>query len=115
MKPLLEDYAYLWLEPIRIEVSPPSEPPGGDDGLRLPHVFTVAIGTAPELMQAAASRLLRLSQDEIKQHAEDAILAQLARATDQARAAEGRPDPATLESNLRSELAKLGLELVNFR
>lgn len=97
----------------------PAEASGRGDGLRLPHVFTVAIGTTPELMQAAAIRLLGLGQGDIKQLAEDAIIGQLADAAATAGAAGGAPDTATLlaalEASLRSELAKLGLVLVNFR
>jgi flotillin len=117
--PLLQDYAFLSLEPIRIEVSLPPEASGGSEGLRLPHVFTVAIGTTPELMQAAAIRLVGLGQDEIKQLAEDVILGELGEAAAAAGAAGGRPDTATfhaaLVANLHSELAKLGLVLVNLR
>jgi len=64
--PLLQDYAWLALEPIRFEVARQKAASGRTISDPLPRVFSVAIGTTPELMQNAAVRLLGLDQSEIK-------------------------------------------------
>jgi len=117
--PLFQDYGFLSLEPIRIEVSRQVTSSGKTIADPLPRVFSVAIGTTPEAMQSAAIRLLGLSADEIRQHAEDVIVAQLDRLLDAIEAGEveaGSDDYyQRLESSLGTELAQLGLVLINFR
>jgi flotillin len=117
--PLFQDHAWLSLEPIRVEVSRQVSSSGKTIGDPLPRVFSVAIGTTPELMQTAAARLLGLTSDEIKQHAEDLIVAQLDRLLDPIEA--GRLQPGDdeyyhrLETSLAAELSQLGLVLINVR
>ena len=117
--PLFQDYGFLALEPIRIEVSRQTTSSGGTISDPLPRVFSVAIGTAPELMQAAAARLLGLAEGEIKRHAEDIIVAQLDRLLDAIESGELEPGSDAcyerLESSLGAKLAPLGLVLINFR
>ena len=45
--------------------------------VNVPSVFTVAIGTTPELMQNAAIRLLGLNRLQVSKQAEDMIFGQL--------------------------------------
>jgi flotillin len=117
--PLLQDYGWLSLEPIRIEVSRQRTSSGKTISDPLPRVFSVAIGTEPELMQAAAERLLGLAEGEIKHHAEDVIVAQLDRLLDAIESGELQAGSDAyyerLESSLGAELAPLGLVLINFR
>src|SRR5262245_35670511 len=56
--PLIQDYAYLSLEPIQISI--PLKDALSIENIRVsvPSVFTVAVGTEPEVMQNAAIRLL---------------------------------------------------------
>src|SRR6478752_4243162 len=56
--PLLQDYAYLSLEPIQIEVPLKGALSIENIRVNVPSVFTVAIGTDAETMQNAAIRLL---------------------------------------------------------
>jgi uncharacterized membrane protein YqiK len=56
--PVFQDYSFLSLEPIRVEISRQVTSSGKTIADPLPRVFSVAIGTEPELMQAAAARLL---------------------------------------------------------
>src|SRR5438876_3104892 len=58
--PLVQDYEYLNLEPIQIEVPLRGALSIENIRVNVPSVFTVAIGTEPELMQNAAIRLLGL-------------------------------------------------------
>jgi len=117
--PLVQDYAWLALEPIRVDVARQKTSSGRTIADPLPRVFSVAIGTKPELMEAAAARLLGLSEGEIKRHAEDVIVAQLDRLLDaiESGTLEAGSDAyyQRLESSLEAELAPIGLVLINFR
>ena len=68
--PLIQDHAYLSLEPIQIEIPLKGALSIENIRVNVPSVFTVAIGTEPEVMQNAAIRLLGLNTEEIKQQAE---------------------------------------------
>ena len=59
--PLIQDYAYLSLEPIQIEVPLRGALSSENIRVNVPSVFTVAIDTKPEVMQNAAVRLLGLT------------------------------------------------------
>ena len=69
--PLIQDYAYLSLEPIQIEVPLRGALSAENIRVNVPSVFTVAIDTKPEVMQNAAIRLLGLSTAEIRKQAEE--------------------------------------------
>ena len=58
--PLIQDYAWLSLEPMQIEIPLRGALSMENIRVNVPSVFTVAIGTTPELMQNAAIRLLGL-------------------------------------------------------
>ena len=61
--PLIQDYAWLSLEPMQIEIPLRGALSMENIRVNVPSVFTVAIGTTPELMQNAAIRLLGLNSD----------------------------------------------------
>lgn len=111
--PLIQDFAWLDLEPVEVELPPgvADRPPAG---VAVPRSFTVAVGTTPELMNAAAQRLLGLTPDEVRRRARDVIAGTVERALV---APAGTPDDflAALEPALRRDLAGLGLVLVSFR
>src|SRR5271165_3231444 len=65
--PLIQDHAFLNLEPIQIEIPLKGALSAENIRVSVPSVFTVAIGTDLEVMTNAAIRLLRLSVEEIKQ------------------------------------------------
>src|SRR5207245_11016732 len=75
--PLIQDFAYLTLEPKQIEVPLKGALSIENIRVNVPSVFTVAIGTEPEVMQNAAIRLLGLSTQEIQHPASDIIFGQL--------------------------------------
>src|SRR5438034_8062183 len=64
--PLIQDYAYLNLDPIQIEVPLKGALSMENIRVNVPSGFTVAIGTDAETMQNAAIRLLNLGTQEIK-------------------------------------------------
>ena len=115
--PLLEDYAYLSLEPVQIEIPLRGALSFENIRVNVPSVFTVAIGTEPALMQQAAIRLLGLSVGEIRKQAEEMIFGQLR----QVIASMGIEDINRnrdkflehIQSSLEPELAKIGLQLIN--
>ena len=113
--PLLQDYAWLSLEPMRLEVS--SHHRGADRTLDfpVPRFFTAAIGTTPELMQNAAIRLLGLSFKEIEQFVDDIITAQLSKLIDTMIADGTGDDRETFYSQLDTMLEEeLALKQANF-
>ena len=75
--PLIQDYAYLSLEPIQIEVPLRGALSAENIRVNVPSVFTVAIDTKPEVMQNAAVRLLGLTVGDIRKQAEEIIFGQL--------------------------------------
>src|SRR5262249_30245793 len=75
--PLVQDYAFLALEPIQIEIPLKGALSMENIRVNVPSVFTVAVGTDPPTMQNAAIRLLGLNTQEVKQQAGDIIFGQL--------------------------------------
>src|SRR6476620_3191783 len=75
--PLVQDHAYLSLEPMQIEIPLKGALSMENIRVNVPSVFTVAIGTEPEVMQGAAIRLLGLNAQEIKEQVEHMIFGQL--------------------------------------
>lgn len=115
--PLLEDYAYLSLEPVQIEIPLRGALSVENIRVNVPSVFTVAIGTEPALMQQAAIRLLGLSVGEIRKQAEEMIFGQLRQVIASMRIDEINRDRDTflehIQRSLEPELAKIGLQLIN--
>ena len=60
--PLLQDYAYLSLEPMQIEIPLRGALSMENIRVNVPSVFSIAIGTTQELMQNAAIRLLGMQR-----------------------------------------------------
>src|SRR5438445_12583052 len=75
--PLLQDHAFLSLEPIQIEIPLKDALSVENIRVNVPSIFTVAIGIEPEVMQNAAIRLLGLNIMQVKQQAQDIIFGQL--------------------------------------
>src|SRR6476659_7671769 len=71
--PLIQDYDWLTLEPMQIEI--PLRDALSIENIRVsvPSVFTVAVGTEPAVMQNAAIRLLGLAPQQIIKQSQDII------------------------------------------
>jgi len=115
--PLIQDYGWLSLDPMRVEVPLRVALSAEKTRVNLPSAFTVAIGTTPELMQNAAIRLLGLSTEEIQKQAQDIISSQW-RQVVASMAVEGiNADrdklPDRIKELLEPELRKIGLVLIN--
>jgi flotillin len=115
--PLIQDHAYLNLEPIQIEVPLKGALSSENIRVNVPSVFTVAIGTDPEFMQNAAIRLLGLNTEEVKHQAEHIIFGQLRQVIASMRIEDINRHREqflqNIQTSLEPELKKIGLVLIN--
>jgi len=115
--PIIQDYSYLSLEPIQIEVPLKDALSSENIRVNVPSVFTVAIGTEPELMQNAAIRLLGLNSASVKKQAEDIIFGQLRQVIASMKIEDINRDReqflSSIQNSLEPELRKIGLVLIN--
>jgi flotillin len=115
--PLIQDYAFLSLEPIQIEVPLRGALSAENIRVNVPSVFTVAIDTKPEVMQNAAIRLLGLKQPEVRKQAEEMIFGQMRQVIASMGIEEINRDRDKflqhVQHSLEPELAKIGLQLIN--
>lgn len=117
--PLYQDYSYLSLTPIKLDINLPHCISKDNNILfNIKAIFTFAIGTEEHLMNAAAERLLGLSIRDIEDIVKEIIYGQL-RLT----IASFSPDDLRKENkvfidavkeNIEPELNKLGLKIINF-
>ncbi len=75
--PVLQDYAYLDLEPFVVPIELTNALSNENIRVSVPTTVTAAISTDPGLMENAAVRLLGLSQVQIRDQAQDIILGQM--------------------------------------
>ncbi|MEZ6071109.1 MAG: SPFH domain-containing protein [Pirellulales bacterium] len=115
--PLIQDYAWLSLDPMQIEIPLRGALSIENIRVNVPSVFTVAVGTTPELMQNAAIRLLGLPSNEIKKQAEDIIFGQLRQVIASLQIEDINRDRdlflTNIQNSLEPELKKIGLVLIN--
>lgn len=115
--PVIQDYSFLDLTPISIEINLTSALSKQNIRVDVPSRFTVGISTEPGIMTNAAERLLGLSQDNISNLAKDIIFGQLRLvvATMEIEEINSNRDLflAAVSSNVEAELKKIGLKLIN--
>jgi len=115
--PLIQNYDYLELDPVQIEIPLVGALSMENIRVSVPSVFTVAIGTDTETMNNAAIRLLGLTTGEVMKQAEDIIFGQLRQVIASMRIEEINRDRDVfldkIQSSLEPELAKSGLVLIN--
>jgi flotillin len=115
--PILQEYAYLSLEPIQIDI--PLRDALSFENIRVavPSVCTVAIGTESDVRQNAAIRLLGLGHDQIKRQAQDIIFGQFRQVIASMKIEEINRDRDAflhkIQTSLDPELKKIGLVLIN--
>ena len=117
VKPFIQDYAWLSLEPMQIEIPLRGALSSENIRVNVPSVFTVAIGTSKELMNNAAKRILGLNAAQIKKQAEEIIFGQLRQVIASMRIEDINRDRDTflshIQNSLEPELLKIGLVLIN--
>ncbi|MBL1217728.1 MAG: flotillin family protein [Planctomycetes bacterium] len=115
--PLVQDYEYLSLEPLTIEIPLEGALSLNNIRVNVPSTFTVGISTDPVLMSNAAERLLMLNEPKIKEQAQDIILGQLRLVIATLSIEEINKDRekfmALINENVTQEINKIGLELIN--
>ncbi|MEM1446795.1 MAG: SPFH domain-containing protein [Planctomycetota bacterium] len=115
--PVFQDFAYLSLEPMTIDIELTSALSKKNIRVAVPSTFTVAISTAPEIMQNAAERLLGLREQEIALQARDIILGQMRLVIATLTIEEINTDRERfldlVNKNVNFELNKIGLYMIN--
>jgi len=115
--PLIQNYDFLALDPLQIEIDLVGALSAENIRVNVPSVFTVAVGTDEGTMNNAAVRLLGLKTSEVTKQAEDIIFGQLRQVlagmpiTDINRDRDAFLD--SVQSSLEPELRKIGLVLIN--
>ncbi len=115
--PIIQDYEFLDLTPIPIEIGLENALSKQNIRVNVPSRFMVAISTDPGVMQNAAERLLGLTQAEIRHLAADIIFGQLRVVIATMDIEEINADREKFLTNVSSsvehELRKIGLKLIN--
>lgn len=115
--PLIQDYAYLDLTPITINIPLRNALSMQNIRINVPSTFTVAVNTTPESMNNAAVRLLGLAQGDIEQMATEIIFGQLRLTVASLTIEQINQDRErfldAIRNNIDPELRKIGLYLIN--
>jgi flotillin len=115
--PLIQDYKYLSLKPLTIDIPLKGALSKNNIRVNIPSSFTIAISTVPALMQNAAERLLTFTKEQIAEQARDIITGQLRAAIANMTIEQINSDRDTflreVNENVTAELNKLGLSLIN--
>ncbi|MEL6392257.1 MAG: SPFH domain-containing protein, partial [Bacteroidota bacterium] len=115
--PIIQDYKYLDLTPLSIDVNLQDALSKQNIRVSVPAQFTVAISNKPELMISAAERLLALDRKSIASLSHDIIMGQMRLVIANMDIEELNTDRdkfvESVYSNVGDELNKIGLELIN--
>ncbi len=115
--PLIQNYAFLDLTPISLEVNLTNALSRQNIRIDVPSRFTVGISTEVGVMTNAAERLLGLDMTHIQELAKDIIFGQLRLVVATMDIEEINTDRdkflANVSQNVEAELQKIGLKLIN--
>ncbi len=115
--PIIQDYEFLDLTPMSIEVNLTNALSKQNIRVNVPSRFTIGISTEPSVMQNAAERLLGLSLDAVKDLAQEIIFGQLRMVVASMDIEEINSDRDQFLSHIthgvEAELKKVGLKLIN--
>jgi flotillin len=115
--PLIQDYKFLSLRPIQINIPLDNALSKQNIRVSVPSIFTIGISTDQVKVMAAAERLLGLGTKEIEQIAKEIILGQLRQVVVTMDIEEINADRdkflASISQNVEIELEKIGLRLLN--
>ena len=115
--PLIQGSAYMSLTPMTISI--PLQKALSQQNIRInvPSTFTVGVSTEPDIMNAAAERLLNLTQGHIEEMAKEIIFGQLRLTVASLTIEEINQDRErfleAIRKNVSPELNKIGLFLIN--
>ncbi|MEA3398023.1 MAG: SPFH domain-containing protein [Chloroflexota bacterium] len=115
--PVIQDYQFLDLTPITMDIDLQGALSQQNIRVDVPSTFTVGVATEPGIMENAAERLLGLSQEEIKRIAEDIVFGQtrVVIATMDIEEINANRDKfvENIMNGVEVELKKIGLRLIN--
>ena len=115
--PVIQDYEYLDLTPISIEVNLINALSKQNIRVNVPSRFTIGVSTEPGVMQNAAERLLGLGLQDIQELAKEIIFGQLRLVVASMDIEEINSDRdkflTNISQSVESELKKVGLKLIN--
>jgi flotillin len=115
--PVIQDYQFLDLTPISIEVKLVNALSKQNIRVNVPSRFTIGVSTEPGIMQNAAERLLGLDQDSIQDLAQEIIFGQLRLVVASMDIEEINNDRdkflTNISQSVETELKKVGLKLIN--
>lgn len=115
--PVIQDYEYLDLTPMSIEVNLVNALSKQNIRVNVPSRFTIGISTEPAVMQNAAERLLGLGLEQIQELAKEIIFGQLRLVVASMDIEEINNDRdkflTNISNSVESELKKVGLKLIN--
>lgn len=115
--PLIQDYAYMDLTPMTINIPLQNALSFQNIRINVPSTFTVGISTEPGIMNNAAERLLNLPAMEIEEMAKEIIFGQLRLTVASLTIEQINQDREKfleeIRTNVAPELNKIGLYLIN--
>ena len=115
--PLIQDYAYMDLTPMTINIPLQNALSFQNIRINVPSTFTVGVSTEPGIMNNAAERLLNLPPEEIEEMAKEIIFGQLRLTVASLTIEQINQDREKfleeIRTNVAPELNKIGLYLIN--
>ena len=115
--PLFQDYQYLSLEPVTIDIELTGALSKKNIRVNVPSTFTVGVSTEPTIMNNAAERLLGLREPDVAAQARDIILGQMRLVIATLSIEEINQDREKfldlVNKFCAGELLKIGLEVIN--
>jgi len=115
--PLIQDYAYMSLTPITINIPLQNALSFQNIRINVPSTFTVGISTDPNIMSNAAERLLGIANPQVEEMAKEIIFGQLRLTVASLTIEQINQDRESfleaIRKNVEPELNKIGLYLIN--
>ena len=115
--PLIQNYRFLDLAPMTIDINLKNALSKQNIRVNVPSRFTIGISTEPAVMNLAAERLLSMDRQSVEDNAKDIIFGQLRATIATMDIEEINADRENFErkvmDNVETELKKIGLKLIN--
>ena len=115
--PLIQDYAYISLKPMTININLEKALSLQNIRINVPSTFTIGVSTEPAIMANAAERLLMFKPDDIEEMAKEIIFGQLRLTVATLTIEQINQDRDSflelIQKNVGQEMRKVGLYLIN--
>ena len=115
--PLIQDYSYISLTPMTINIDMRNALSQQNIRINVPSTFTLGVSTDPRIMSSAAERLLELDLDQVEEMAKEIIFGQLRLTVATLTIEQINQDRDAfldlIRTNVDAELNKVGLYLIN--